>query len=112
MSLFDDFFGTNEKSSGGIFDSIFGGSGSTSGSNSREHKPLFGSGGTYDDQKKPAGSQHIVYGSPCSNEKEVKDAINASSYWGSLGGTCKYCSCYLPNKASLLDHEATCIYRK
>lgn len=73
---------------------------------------LLGSGGVYDDQKKPAASQYILGGRCCNNEQEVRDAINAGSGWGSLGGTCPYCGLYCSSKDKLLDHESKCTYRK
>ena len=77
MSLLGGFFGSDSNNgSGGIFDTIFGNGGgsgnprggSTYSGNSNAYKPLFGSGGTYDDQTRPAGSQYIINGTPCNNE--------------------------------------------
>ncbi len=73
---------------------------------------FFGSGGLYDDQKKPAATQYNVGGKFCNNEQGVRDAINAGSGWGNLGGKCQYCGLYCSSKDKLLDHESKCTYRR
>jgi len=111
-SFFDDFFCTGsssqkeESKSGGFFDDFFctGSSGSSTGSQKEVNRqPLFGSGGIFDDQKKPANTQYNVLGHLCNNEQEVKDAINEESGYGNMGCYCPHCGLYHPNKASMLN---------
>lgn len=111
--LIPGFDSEEEKpKSSGLFDDFFC-TGSSSGNTANiqkevDRRPLFGSGGIFDDQKKPANTQYNVLGHLCNNEQEVKNAINEESGYGNMGCYCPHCGLYHPNKASMLN----CLCRK